>query len=68
MLLSREPQRGEIEKNLEQWNKHCVTREAYQGKYAVWEMHGVLSKEELQALGMQDLDSVDMIPIAEVWF
>src|SRR5690348_1350347 len=31
-------------------------------------MHGVLSKEELQALGMQDLDSVDMIPIAEVWF
>lgn len=68
LLLMRNPDLGAIGKNLEQWNKHCVIKEAYKDKYAVWEMHGVLSKEELIALGMQDLDSVDMIPIAEVWF
>lgn len=68
LLLQRDPELGEVGKNLIEWNKRCVMKEATQGKYAVWEMHGILSKQELQALGLDDLDTMDVIPVAEVWF
>lgn len=68
LLLTQEPQLGQIGKNLEQWNKRCVLKDAYQGKYAVWEMHGILTRDELEALGMGDLDNFETIPVAEVWF
>lgn len=68
LLLTQEPQLGQIGTNLEQWNKRCVLKDAYQGKYAVWEMHGILTKDELEALGLGDLDDVSTIPVAEVWF
>lgn len=68
LLLTQEPQLGQIGKNLEQWNRRCVLKDAYQGKYAVWEMHGILTSEELTALGLEDLDDVSTIPVAEVWF
>jgi hypothetical protein len=68
LLLTQEPTLGQIGRNLEQWNQRCVLKDAYQGKYAVWEMHGILTKDELEALGLGDLDDVSTIPVAEVWF
>jgi hypothetical protein len=68
MLLKQTPQLGQVGKNLQYWNDHCVLKEALDSKYAVWEMHGILSKEELTALGIEDLDDVSVIPVAEVWF
>lgn len=68
VLLLQEPELGQVGKNLEQWNQRCVMKDAYKGKYAVWEMHGILTKDELEALGMGDLDDVSTIPVAEVWF
>jgi hypothetical protein len=69
LLLTQEPSIGEIGTNLEKWNRRCVLKEAYKDKYAVWEMHGVLNREELDALGLEDLnDDISMIPVAQVWF
>lgn len=69
LLLSKSPQLGQIGKNLRQWNKRCVIQESIDDRYAVWEMHGVLGKAELQALGLDDIDDdVDVIPVAELWF
>lgn len=68
MLLEKTPQLGRVGINLSKWNTKCVLRESTHDKYAVWEMHGILTKMELEALGLDDLDTVDMIPVAEVWF
>lgn len=68
MLLDKTPDLGQVGNNLKKWNAACVLQESTKDRYAVWEMHGILNKAELQALGMEDLDGVDMIPIAEVWF
>lgn len=68
LLLDQEPNLGQIGHNLEKWNARCVLKDAYQGKYAVWEMHGILTKAELEALGLDDLDGVETIPVAQVWF
>lgn len=68
LLLTLEPTLGQVGKNLRDWNSRCVLKDSLEKKYAVWEMHGILTKDELTALGMEDLDDVDTIPVAEVWF
>lgn len=67
-LLEREPELGQVGRNLLEWNKRCVLKEALDGKYAVWEMNGILEAKELAALGLEGLDDVDTIPVANVWF
>lgn len=69
LLLQQEPQLGAVGKNLTEWNKRCVLKEALKDMYAVWEAHVVLNKEQLEALGLGDMDGdVNTIPVAELWF
>ncbi|NID14969.1 hypothetical protein [Luteibacter yeojuensis] len=69
LLLRQKPDLGRVGDNLRKWNQRCVLKEEFEGLYAVWEAHVVLSKEQLEALGLGDLDGdVDVIPVAELWF
>lgn len=69
LLLRQEPNLGRVGENLRKWNDRCVLKEEIEGLYAVWEAHVVLSKPQLEALGLGDLDDdMDVIPVAELWF
>lgn len=69
LLLQQEPQLGAVGKNLTEWNKRCVLKESLKDMYAVWEAHVILTKDQLDALGLGDLDEdVNTIPVAELWF
>lgn len=67
-LLANNPDLGEVRTNLAAWNKRCCLKEAYDDRYAVWEMHGTLTKDEFEALGGEVDDDIDELPTVEVWF
>jgi hypothetical protein len=58
---------GEVGVNLTQWNSRAPIKDDIGGKWAVWEHHVILTREEMQALGMEPDETLEILPPVEVW-
>lgn len=71
-LLKKEdaPELGEWGACVSQWNKHSPTKEAIEGRFAVWRHVGSFEKKDMEACGI-DCDEEDELvaqPMIELWF